>query len=111
MSTSRTDYVILGYELPKNFINNDNWDQYEPYIEGHAGVELRIVEDPMAGEFSYVGLVLAQGDKYEGFENTKLELDLGFQQYAENLVKINQDFEILWDHEKLPQLFVCTVWS
>ncbi len=61
MSTTRTDYVYYGYNLPYDAFDMEDYDP-DTLKEDEL-----ILRDGMCGKYSAVGIILQSSDIYDGF--------------------------------------------
>ncbi len=66
MGVDRDDYVIFGVNLG---YDNVDYDDFEDEIDGAPDAKFRIIYDGMNGKYAWAGMVLAEGDRYEGFDD------------------------------------------
>lgn len=82
MSINRDYYVIAGYDLTGYYtdkINDWQWeDDGTEYFCNQSKGNIQLFNDPMSGEYLYLGYVLANGDEY-CFEITKFDIDVANQ--------------------------------
>lgn len=82
MSINRDYYVIAGYDLTGCYtdkINDWKWeDEGEKYFCNQSKGNIQLFDDPMSGEYLYLGYVLANGDEY-CFETTKFDINVANQ--------------------------------
>lgn len=68
MSVTKNYYVIAGYDLTN--IKTDKYDDWkwtnegEGYTCNQSKGHIQLFDDPMNGDYLYLGYVLANGDKY-----------------------------------------------
>lgn len=112
MSIDRKDYIVYGYKLPYELINEngkiDFWDdKYQPMIEGHEGEEFTIIFDRMSGEYVVFGLFIACSDEYDGWDFFKLDTkDLDGEKVKNKFHEVFGQLEGVTITE--PELFIFT---
>lgn len=79
MGVDRSDYMIYGYKLPKDYIETKGiemfeGDKYLPYIEGWKGEDYSIVNDQMSGKYVVFGYSIAYANS-NGFDFIELPTD------------------------------------
>lgn len=78
MSMERNYYVIAGYDLTAYETEKfDDWkwtDEGEKYFLNQTKDNIQLFDDPMSGNYLYLGYILANGDEYD-FETTKLDTE------------------------------------
>ena len=78
MSISRNYYVIAGYDLTgweTDQFEDWKWtDEGEEFTCNQIKGNIQLFDDPMSGEYLYLGYILAMGDEYE-FETAKINLN------------------------------------
>ena len=79
MSISRNYYVIAGYDLTGwDTDKYEDWkwtDEGEKYLDYQSKGQIQLFDDPMSGDYLYLGYVLAKLDMYEN-ETFKFNLDV-----------------------------------
>ena len=86
MSISREYYVIAGYDLTgwdNDKFEDWKWDDGEEYFCNQIKGNIQLFDDPMSGDYLYLGYVLARLDMYEA-ETTKFDIDI-VNQVKENV--------------------------
>lgn len=70
MSTTRTDYIILGYKLRYGFFEDQGIDLDSAKYDDPTfwPDKYKIINDGMNGEYIVFGEVIQQADEYEGLE-------------------------------------------
>lgn len=83
MGVDRNDYIVYGWKLPYEILDNDGkeidlWsDKYSSMIEGHKGEKYTIISDGMCGDYNVFGLLIASCDgEYEGWGFVNINLDI-----------------------------------
>jgi len=76
MGVDRSDYMIYGYKLPKDYfvskgIEIFEGNKYLPYIEGWKGENYSIVDDQMCGKYCVFGYSIAYASS-NGFDFIEL---------------------------------------
>jgi len=66
MGVDRDDYVIFGVNVG---YDNVDYDDFEDEIDGTPDAPFRIIYDGMSGNYAWAGVILAAGDRYEGFND------------------------------------------
>ena len=77
MSISREYYVIVGYDLTgldTDKFDDWKWDDGEEYFCNQTKGYIQLFDDPMNGDYLYLGYVLARLDMYEA-ETVKINLN------------------------------------
>lgn len=76
MNINKDYYVIAGYDLTGWETDKfDNWkwtDEGKEYFYNQTKGNIQLFDDPMNGNYLYLGYVLASGDN-DDFETTKLK--------------------------------------
>lgn len=77
MSVDRNYYLIAGYDLTAYKTEAyDDWrwtDDGERYTSYQRKGCLQLFDDPMSGDYLYLGYILAAGDEYD-FKTTKVNI-------------------------------------
>lgn len=108
MSIDYNHYVVVGVDI-QNKRKEVQWDdKYLPFIEGHYDVEYRIVDDRENQKFMFFGIVLAEGDKYEGIPLTEISDEKIKEARTKVLAAYKDTFEEEIDESKV-KLVACTV--
>ena len=72
MSTTFTTFLMIGACIPEDDFPGEITDErWSPYMEGHTGVEMRIIQSAVSLNADrsrpiFVGKVLAQWSKWDG---------------------------------------------
>lgn len=78
MSICKNYYVIAGYDLTGCTTDKyEEWkwsEDWEDLTCKQTKGNIQLFDDPMNGEYLYLGYVLATGDEYE-FETTKINIE------------------------------------
>lgn len=77
MSISREYYVIAGYDLTgfaTDKFDDWKWDDGEEYFCNQTKGYIQLFDDPMSGDYLYLGYVLARLDMYDA-ETVKINLN------------------------------------
>ena len=78
MSLYKNYYVIAGYDLTGYTTDEyDDWkwsDEGEKYTCQQTANHIQLFDDPMSGEYLYLGFILACGDEYD-FKTTKFDME------------------------------------
>lgn len=78
MSIYKNYYVIAGYDLTGCITDKyEEWKwskEWEELTSNQVKGSIQLFDDPMNGEYLYLGYVLAAGDEYE-FETTEIDLN------------------------------------
>lgn len=105
MSISRNYYVIAGYDLTgfaTDKFEDWKWDDGEEYFSYQTKGRIQLFDDPMNGDYLYLGYVLANLDMYEA-ETVKINLNEIDRQelYVRNKLNqlINDDIITLNDYK------------
>lgn len=78
MSMNRTDYLMIGVDIKNkniDFCDEENYEKFSSYTEGHCNCEFRIVEDYMSGRYCFFGKVLKKAEEYDGFDREPIDLN------------------------------------
>lgn len=104
MSTRRTQYVVYGISIPKEFLDDEKYEEVYDDFNDHRDNEYKrefdpeniyIIDDPMNGDYFVVGYILAKGIENDGGIDF-LEIDP--RQYPKEL----QHYSICQMIEKCP---------
>lgn len=114
MGVDRTDYIMYGWKLPYKIKDRndeviDLWgDKLLPYVEGHKGVDERLIVDGMCGEYCVFGTTIKTGgDQYSGW--TFEELNINGLDSTELRKKYSEIFNN--EIEEEPKLFLFSHYS
>jgi hypothetical protein len=83
MSIDRRDYLVTGYKLPGDFLNDYDEEILLPYIEGRQGLEYRIIADSMCGEYVVFGYVHSSSSSDVGWDFVEINIEC----YNDNILK------------------------
>lgn len=79
MSIYKNYYIIAGYDLSAYKTDKyEDWhwtDEGEQYICRQSKGNIQLFDDPMNGDYLYLGYILFNGDQYE-FRTEKIDIDL-----------------------------------
>ena len=79
MSMDKNYYVIAGFDLTNYKTDKfDDWrwtDEGEKYLCYQRKGKIQLFDDPMNGDYLYLGYILAAGDEYE-FKTEMFNVDL-----------------------------------
>ena len=77
MSINKNYYVIAGYDLTNLKTDKfEDWrwtDNGEKWLCRHFKDNIQLFDDPMCGDYLYLGFILAAGDEYD-FKTTKFDI-------------------------------------
>jgi hypothetical protein len=72
-------YIIAGFDLTKHKTDKfEDWrwsDEGEAYFCNQRKGRIQLFDDPMSGDYLYLGYILAAGDEYD-FPTTMFNADL-----------------------------------
>lgn len=79
MSINKNYYVIAGYDL--SGYETDKFDEWkwskesEEYLDYQSRGRIQLFDDPISGEYLYLGYILGSGDEYD-FETIKFDEEI-----------------------------------
>lgn len=77
MSMNKNYYVIAGYDLTAFKTDKyEDWrwtDDGEKWLCNQVKGRIQLFDDPMCGDYLYLGFILAAGDEYD-FRTTKFDV-------------------------------------
>lgn len=77
MSIEKNYYVIVGYDLTGYAIDKfEDWrwtPEGEKFFNNQSKGNIQLFDDPMSGNYLYLGYILAEGDQYH-FPTTYLNI-------------------------------------
>lgn len=78
MSTTRTDYIILGYKLPYGFFKDQGIDLDSAKYDDPTlwPDKYKIINDGMNGEYIVFGEVIQRADEFDGFDFHRFSVNL-----------------------------------
>jgi hypothetical protein len=106
MGVDARHYVIIGLDILEKV--KDDYDLQDEIYYKAENMGLKFVYDGMNGEYAIIGLVVNEGDMYEGMNltsNQKGGLDILFERVEERLT------EILSNLSEPLRLYTFTHWS
>ena len=109
MSVNRDYYVIAGVDLTglqTDKFNEWRWtDEGEQWFCYHRKGKIQLFDDPMCGDYLYLGFILAAGDEFD-CPITKfdiIDVNGAFEDVALALNKLRRDGVITQNSQFVPQ--------
>lgn len=108
MSMNKNYYVIAGYDLTELKTDKfENWrwtDDGEKWFCNQVKGRIQLFDDPMCGDYLYLGFILAAGDEFD-FQTTKFEVpdvDCAFSGVTSMLCWLRHEGVISQDPKYIP---------
>jgi hypothetical protein len=109
MSISKNYYVIAGYDLTDLKTDKfEDWrwsDDGEKWLCYQTKGRIQLFDDPMCGDYLYLGFILAAGDEYE-FKTTKFDVadvESMFESVSSMLSWLQYNDIIIKNPDRLPE--------
>lgn len=109
MSVCKNYYVIAGYDLTELKTDKfEDWrwsDDGEKWLCNQVKGRIQIFDDPMCGDYLYLGFILAAGDEYD-FRTTKfdaIDVNNAFGDVSSMLCYLQGIGVISKDHKYIPE--------
>jgi len=90
MSISTNHYIVFGWKLPYDFVENIWDDKFLPYIEGHEGIEFSMIADGMCGDYIVFGTVIKLPSSHENKDFMDIDLSI---MYVYNTGRLQNEFQ------------------
>ncbi len=109
MSMNKNYYVIAGYDLTALKTDKyEDWrwtDDGEKWLCYQSNGNIQLFDDPMCGDYLYLGLILASGDEYD-FRTTAfdvIDVQNGFADVSSSLAYLRTVGVLDTDMCKMPE--------
>ena len=108
MGVNRSDYVMYGFNVPKEIYNaEDFYDKYQKYIEWAEG-DFAMIDAGMSDNFCIFGLVIKTTNEHEGFDEPT---ELSFTPYEQHKEKLKIKYKEITGIDDEPKFFVLSRFS